>query len=514
MKLESRKAKLLAIVFALLIVALVTISSYAYFVASVNGNDNASNNVISTGYMEITFSDGPEVTSDNLIPGNYVEKTFTVTNTGTVPTKYDIYFNNVINTFEFPKDLVYELISEDGASVEQKECPLIDMPIANNILIEVGQTHHYTLRITFKETGKNQDYNQGKSFQAKIGFEGLYDITTRNKFLRTGTYGNNSVSDLGKDSLESFVNELSIDAYIRKKVVNQVVSINNYYQYIYDGDSTFNTIEECNSEYTNDANSVEQYSCYENGNQIRYKYYSDKYVRENDCKRDYYGYNLDTNEYVAYEDEYGRGECVLITDGESLEIPIDSLIDESSTEVCWYNNGNEACFNQLLSFDDIDMDSEGWESILENRYTQLYEDIKSKKNFMCIPSYNSFQCTSEDGSALIYENNSIKALKVANDYFDYYRYTERIKTNSMEECSQLFDGYSAGICAFESDGVYYYKQASSNYSYTKLEQCQDYCNNASGECYCIGNYKMEIGIRWYECALNNNNSSCYEGRTM
>ena len=55
--------------------------------------------------MKIKFADGPEISLKNAIPGDSLIKIFTVENTGTVATTYDIYLSDVVNTFVDKSDL-------------------------------------------------------------------------------------------------------------------------------------------------------------------------------------------------------------------------------------------------------------------------------------------------------------------------------------------------------------------------------------------------------------------------
>ena len=94
---ENKYYKPLTLIIAFLILGLVTVSSFAYFSANVNGNNNARDNVITTGFMEIKFEDEPdeEIFVEGMLPGSVQTKTFQVKNTGTVDTNYDIYLNRM-----------------------------------------------------------------------------------------------------------------------------------------------------------------------------------------------------------------------------------------------------------------------------------------------------------------------------------------------------------------------------------------------------------------------------------
>ena len=163
-------------VLALVFVATITISSYAYFTATVTGTSN--NNVVTTGTMEIEFSDGPQVGLDNIVPGSFVEKTFSIRNTGTVDTYYDIYMSDLINDFADKTDLVYTLTSSNGENISETQVPDENTKIVQNQALTVGQTHNYTLRIDFKETNDNQDDNKGKTFSTVIRVNEVKELET------------------------------------------------------------------------------------------------------------------------------------------------------------------------------------------------------------------------------------------------------------------------------------------------------------------------------------------------
>ena len=197
---NNNHIKQLILVITILIISLASFASYAYFVANVSGNEQSKQTVITTGNMEVTYVDGNTVgTTSNMIPGDYVEKTFSVTNSGTIDTVYDIYLNNIINKFSTKSDLVYELISENGTNINETVCPDENTKIASAIEIGVGQTHNYTLKITFKNENRIQDDNKGKSFSSKVELvEGKPTLAMSMKQLAL-----NGSADLEYDGVET-----------------------------------------------------------------------------------------------------------------------------------------------------------------------------------------------------------------------------------------------------------------------------------------------------------------------
>ena len=163
---------------------LMTISlSYAYFSASVSGNDNAKDVVVNAGTLSLVYTDGPEIKVENIRPGKTITKEVTVKNTGTLDTNYNIIWQSLIN--EITND---ELVlsatcqrlnangTEDGTCKPITELPVKAKTISKNILIEAGFTHKYIFTFLFKETNSSQDYNQGKKFSGVLGIEEYKDI--------------------------------------------------------------------------------------------------------------------------------------------------------------------------------------------------------------------------------------------------------------------------------------------------------------------------------------------------
>ena len=97
---KNNKKKIVIIVVAILLLGCVGLTiSFAYFTARSTGTSN--DNVVTSGVMELTFTDGPAITgNNNMAPGDSVTKTFTVRNTGTVYAYYNLYLNEVVNKFK------------------------------------------------------------------------------------------------------------------------------------------------------------------------------------------------------------------------------------------------------------------------------------------------------------------------------------------------------------------------------------------------------------------------------
>ena len=142
--------------------------TYAFFTATVNGNEDAKDQVVETGTLSLVYKDGQEISLNNAYPGDSINKTFTVTNTGTLIADYSINLSELINTIENDELVIegaclsYEKYDSDKSikdvcmDIDNQIVPMSDTAtnatIKNNISIKPGITHEYTLKMTFIET--------------------------------------------------------------------------------------------------------------------------------------------------------------------------------------------------------------------------------------------------------------------------------------------------------------------------------------------------------------------------
>ena len=212
---NNKYIKPLTLVVAFLILGLVTVASYAYFVAGVQGNDNAFDTVITTGDLVLKYNeyDTNGISLNEAIPGNSISKYFEVENVGSVETTYDVYLSEILNTFVDQNDLVYTVepvVEELGPGVS--ECYNLnervvpassgeESKIISSCHLYPRQVHSYRLRITFKDDDTNQDDNQGKIFSAKLS------INQYNEFMYLGqsmvALKNNGATDLEYDGTDT-----------------------------------------------------------------------------------------------------------------------------------------------------------------------------------------------------------------------------------------------------------------------------------------------------------------------
>ncbi len=156
-------------------------ATFAYFTASVTGNGDASSVIVKTAQIgTITYTNGQDLKLENALPGqSSEEKTFTIASTDSnVPVNYSLRWTNITNEIS-NDELVYTLTGkhktgeQTGTLVSNKTdeaAPATGQyaTIEGTGTLMPGETHEYTLKVTFKETYSDQSSNQDKNFKAKI----------------------------------------------------------------------------------------------------------------------------------------------------------------------------------------------------------------------------------------------------------------------------------------------------------------------------------------------------------
>ena len=179
---DKEKKMIFGIGIVFLFLATVTFS-YAYFTATLV-NNNVKDQVVQTGTLELTYTDGPEIVMNNIKPGTTITKEISVKNTGTLDTSYNLVWKKLINEI-INDEMVIEATCTrlNSSGVEEGTCeslsstPIKRIKIKENVSIESNITHKYNITITFKETNAEQNYNQGKKFTGTLGINEYVDNT-------------------------------------------------------------------------------------------------------------------------------------------------------------------------------------------------------------------------------------------------------------------------------------------------------------------------------------------------
>ena len=163
---------------ATLLVAIIG-ATFAWFSITVTGNENPSDIVITSGTLgQVSFVDGTNIEIDNLMPGNYTTKTFTVSQTDTQATgkiAYNIVLNVKANTLtpNANHQFVHSLKSSGNtnggtlATLTSSEVPTKSVVIGSGV-IEGYEVHTYEYTIGLNNINEDQNQAQGKQFSGYL----------------------------------------------------------------------------------------------------------------------------------------------------------------------------------------------------------------------------------------------------------------------------------------------------------------------------------------------------------
>ena len=75
---------------------------------------------------------------------------------------------DVKNTFTTTNNLYYSVMRNKTNIITNARTPYKETNIVTNVVIPAKTTYEWTFSFEFKDTGKNQDVDMGKIFDAKI----------------------------------------------------------------------------------------------------------------------------------------------------------------------------------------------------------------------------------------------------------------------------------------------------------------------------------------------------------
>lgn len=214
--------KVILMFITLLTVLVVMGISYAFFTAIVSGGDTGSSIIIKTGSLRVLYEDGQKIETSNAMPGTSFTKDISVTNEGDVMVNYDLVWIELVNTFINKSDLVMSMTCTssintcNGYNETEIASSGSNVPIMYGIELDPLEVHEYHVTITFKETGSNQDNNQGKILNGKIGIieSGQFNVKMYGKVYGSNGYTiNNSI------------------VYLHSEPISTMTDSNGYYEF-------------------------------------------------------------------------------------------------------------------------------------------------------------------------------------------------------------------------------------------------------------------------------------------
>ena len=234
----TKKQKIIVSTTGIFLVLLILVGlTYAYFLTRIKGNTNEKSISVSTANLILEYADIEDIVvgGENVEPGTTWTKKFSATNKGSKKVEYGVALENVLNTLERTKDLVYTLnctssLGTDCNKVEtETEFPVIGtILITNNI--EPEEVQSYELIVSYKEQNEDQSVDMNKKIYAKTN---IVDPKTFGA-LGSGTLAS-KIIDSAKKASES--ND-SIRTTFGSKVINFTGPSETYYE------DTFTTNEE------------------------------------------------------------------------------------------------------------------------------------------------------------------------------------------------------------------------------------------------------------------------------
>lgn len=167
--------------------------------------------------------------SKNLNVGESVIKTFQIKNEASTNLNYNLYFNQLQNSFK-NEELVYKIenidtgeILIDTSPVPYHKFPVADITIKENIPIEKETTHNYKMTITFLNT----DYMQTENMNA------IYSIKL--SMLKKGNPDYNKIASTD-EGIYAMEDDYGISYYYRGAVENNYVKFGKWAEIEENGD--------------------------------------------------------------------------------------------------------------------------------------------------------------------------------------------------------------------------------------------------------------------------------------
>lgn len=170
---------------ATLLVAVIG-ATFAYFTANLNGDESSTTITVGAGTLSISYASGSGVlTAIGIVPQPEgvasITKDFTITGNNTTVSIMPYTIEIVVQSNEFSNNALSYTLSSYKTGGNGTIIPevLTEVGIATGAgTIELGtgsfdgdvdgKTHDYTLKIYFKDTDSNQDFDKDKTFTAYV----------------------------------------------------------------------------------------------------------------------------------------------------------------------------------------------------------------------------------------------------------------------------------------------------------------------------------------------------------
>lgn len=160
----SLRTKIMLGVLILFLIGTITALAYGFFTLLVTGEGKDVN--VTVAELKINFTDGDEINAAAIDTGWTQSKTFSIENTGDKTVTYTVNWAEYNNTFTRTQDFVYSITGEQTVP----ETEISNTPLLENVSIDSGETHNYTITFTYKHLSDvDQSADMGKSFSGRLG---------------------------------------------------------------------------------------------------------------------------------------------------------------------------------------------------------------------------------------------------------------------------------------------------------------------------------------------------------
>ena len=303
------------IVFASAIMILICIiyqGTYSYFLASTeNDGNNTTTGGTTKELKNLIITDGVDVTSSNIIPGESVTSTFTVQNQNDIEVCFGLVWTNVTNTFTNTSDLIVTLQKSDGTVLISDTANQIfptanDEELISGLKISGETTDTYTITITYKNTDQNQIADMNATFSGtitgimtecprSITDEIIASVDTTGACPTVSEDGTVNVTDIESENgyICSAPDDYGTSYYFRGNVTNNYVKFAGFYWRILriNGDGSIRMI------YAGDADVID---ALDNKTEVLANGYNDGDTDYTQIGTSVYNSSYNDNAYVGY----------------------------------------------------------------------------------------------------------------------------------------------------------------------------------------------------------------------
>ena len=279
---SNKKFILFSILSCLLILTIGT--TYAFFTTNILGNSDAKSTQVYAGIMSLKL-DGTTITSaDGMYPGASHTIEFSVENTGTLTTTYELDMKEVYNDLN-NSYMVYTITKNDELVKEETVVPQIDDILLPAVVIAPQEIDNYKLTITYKNSDSLQNSDEGKSFSGRVQISGIDSSNYLQAKVLARSINANEPDYESPDPVAISNEEVLKDQEVSvNSLVNGNMSIGDGYKY--NKSSGLYTLTNLQTNQTFNKSTIGKYAC-ANNNGVCQAVYKIKEVEESEAKENY-----------------------------------------------------------------------------------------------------------------------------------------------------------------------------------------------------------------------------------